>query len=923
MSSTENNPLYGMFAGMMSQFFREAMASGNYSTVTPNSDSGPAPTPLPTLAVPAAVPYTSSRSLALPAASNGHPIPSTLSPASLATQPMLGVSGLAIPLAGGHSNSARRARLRDLTTSQISRTNAGRVSAAAAHLGVPGQALPPRRRRGPAVRGVVLHQGPQTTLEKVSSFNPAGVREIRVTNLVQPFQTGQEVVLYKNFRAAHQHYLATNQLAFDYNVSENTSVSSILQMSSANMRVGTRHYAFGPLPAGPSTRLQHEALELQALVYVNNAKNRGDGAAHLRRESITAELTLKDLFEPALKNLYAPPLYCVQGDRFILHSIVRYPGLTFVETIDNAWPRRHGCLTKRHNLQFSEAVEMDWGDDDGASDTSGGVPESDQESDDENAPIAPILTAPTPPALPQRRAPLSTTPTAASSANIHPASVSAVESPVIVPAGSVTNQPLRPSTQPIAAAWPTTSWVPESTALYRDIFERNDVPAAIYQAATDGSSLELEGPSIDALAAYYVETVRDAAAKGDYSPLLRARRRVRVLKPDGTIFSFGSGVESEVIYTALNLYLMQAGTYCFLTDEDRFSLGVSMPLRLASAITTHRLDDMRVFGALLALSLISGKGVGDISPALIQYALNYGNPESLTPSFVSAWNPRLDRVVRQLQAVGPDGDLGPFQSLLINALNMQIAPLRYRDQNQHNMLVTQVVHTSLLGPDVHGHPEMKAFMEGLELPCTNGFSFGKLARSYPGGTEFFIAHAWTSNITDYDSLEPHLLITAPPLSAVTNHWGASAATLEPEAIFTAFLRRAGSPCAPGVLADAKQHLHPDVVGQLHQMDSPSFRSRMLCWAATGSPFLAPDAAQNDPIHVSFVLPNDQHYSDSAINSIVHMQQGTISFRSCSQVVRIPMSKLVEFHQTPEAFEQQVDSWFFLEILNGIGKISLL
>ncbi|KAF8176896.1 hypothetical protein K438DRAFT_1978936 [Mycena galopus ATCC 62051] len=402
--------MYGMFAGMLSQFFRDAMASGNYPTVVPDAGaSTPAPqTPLPTLPVPAVVPYTSSRFLALPAASTGHPIPSSLSSLVGATQPMLGVSGLGISLAAGHTNNARRVRVRDLSATQISQTNAGRVAAAHAHLGGPGPGLQARRRvRGPAVRGAVLHQGPQTTLEKVSSFNPAGVREIRVTNLVQPYQVrlsflpfipldlpyfflieaGQEVIFYKTFRAAHQYYLDTNSLSFDYTVSETTSLTSIFQQTANNMRVGTKRYTFGPLPAGPSTRLQHEVLELQALVYVNNAKNRGGGAAHLRREPISANLTLQDLFEPALKNLYAPPLYCVQGDRFILHSIVRYPGLTFIETAENAWPRRHSCLTKRHNLQFNESFEMDWGDiSDSASDTSGGVPESDSEDDDENLP---------------------------------------------------------------------------------------------------------------------------------------------------------------------------------------------------------------------------------------------------------------------------------------------------------------------------------------------------------------------------------------------------------------------------------------------------------------------------------------------------------------------------------------------------------
>jgi hypothetical protein len=109
--------------------------------------------------------------------------------------------------------------------------------------------------QGPAVCGTILHQGLQTTLEKVSSFNSAGVREIRVMNLVQPYQVrlpflasivlayhifflpqpGQEVVFYKTFRAAHQYYLETNLLLFDYTISEMTSLTSIFERISEYM----------------------------------------------------------------------------------------------------------------------------------------------------------------------------------------------------------------------------------------------------------------------------------------------------------------------------------------------------------------------------------------------------------------------------------------------------------------------------------------------------------------------------------------------------------------------------------------------------------------------------------------------------------------------------------------------------------------
>ncbi|KAJ7631607.1 hypothetical protein DFH06DRAFT_1438745 [Mycena polygramma] len=920
-NNENNSPLFGMFTGMMSQFFREAVASGNLSAVIPGyQDSSTPPTPsqprLPTLAVPPAQPYTSTRSLALPAAPTGHPLPSNI-PSSLATtQPMLGISGLGISLAG-HSNNSRHPRVRDLTTSQISHTNAGRVAAANAHLGHQTRG----RRRGPAVRGASLHHGPQTTLEKVSSLDPAGVRQIQVTHVIQPYQPQREVVYYKNLKSAHVAYLQNSELCFDYTLSEDTPVSSILQMSAENMRMGPRHYVFGPTPAGPSTRLQHETLDLQPLVFVNSAKNRGNGAAHLRRESIGAGLLLRELFEPTYKLLFALPTHCVENNRFILHSIVRNAGITFVESLPGALPRTHTCLTLRQSKQFGEAFEMDWlGDESEHSDTSGGVPaESDMEDDDEdeNMPQAPPLTAATPPVrrpLPSR-APLSSNST----------STSAVTP--LLPASDLRTPPiLAPATT--IPAWPTTSFMPEAGGLYRDLFSRHDVTAAIYQAATDGGLIEVDGGSIDECALSYVGLVQACARKGDYTPMLRHRRRFRILRPNGDLASLGSGVESEVIWAALNLFLRHPERFCVVTDEDRLSLAISMPLRLASTIPPSRLEDMQVFGALVALALISGKGPGSLSPGLIQYCLNNRLLESLTPSFVGSWNPSLDRAARQLQAVGAQGDLTPHRSLIAAHVGVQIGAFENRSPNQHNALVHQVVHSGILGPDLVGHPEGEHFTMGLELPCANGFSFGKLARSYPGGTEFYIAHTWTAYISDFASLEPHLAVSVPSAANLGPHFGTTANALDPEELFYGFLRRSGNPCTAAAFEDAKPHFHPDVIARLSEVDSVSFRPRMFCWASTGSPFIEPDAAQTEPIQVDFVLPNDAHYAeDMSVNSSL-MRQGTISFRSCSRITRIPMSKLVELYQThpdPEApsFEEAVECWLFLEVLNGVGKVSML
>ncbi|KAK7026614.1 hypothetical protein R3P38DRAFT_3191864 [Favolaschia claudopus] len=257
---------------------------------------------------------------------------------------------------------------------------------------------------------------------------------------------------------------------------------------------------------------------------------------------------------------------------------------------------------------------------------------------------------------------------------------------------------------------------------------RNNVTAAIYQAATDGGTLELRGGSIDELAEAYIASAREAAARRDFLPLLRVRHCI--VGPDGEISSFGSGIEAEAIHKALDRFLSESARYCTAVDEDRLSLGISVPMSMRFGVTSAWLDDLWVFGAMLSLSLICGHGIGNISPALIQYCLNQCNLESLTPSVISSWHPSLDRAACQLQAVGFGGNLTPFQDRILPALVD-------RNQNMHNLLVRQVIHTGAIGPEIHGHVETVPFAEGVELPCSNGFSFGKqFAHSFPGVLSF-------------------------------------------------------------------------------------------------------------------------------------------------------------------------------------------
>ena len=110
----------------------------------------------------------------------------------------------------------------------------------------------------------------------------------------------------------------------------------------------------------------------------------------------------------------------------------------------------------------------------------------------------------------------------------------------------------------------------------------------------------------------------------------------------------------------------------------------------------------------------------------------------------------------------------------------------------------------------------------------------QFVKSWGGGSERLLTLLWTSHISSYANLEPHLQIQ-PPSSQWRSqlHAALSDNTFSFESIITDFLNGTGIPC-PRLFADAKTHFNRLVTFELSNIDQDSFRSRMFCWAATGS-----------------------------------------------------------------------------------------
>ena len=107
-------------------------------------------------------------------------------------------------------------------------------------------------------------------------------------------------------------------------------------------------------------------------------------------------------------------------------------------------------------------------------------------------------------------------------------------------------------------------------------------------------------------------------------------------------------------------------------------------------------------------------------------------------------------------------------------------------------------------------------------------------KSWESGSKRLLNLLWTSHISSYANLEPHLLIQ--PLSTQWQtqlHAVLSDYTSSFESLIIDFLKGTGIPCA-GLFADAKTHFNHLVELELSNIDQDGFRPQMFCWAATSS-----------------------------------------------------------------------------------------
>ncbi|KAJ7732310.1 hypothetical protein B0H16DRAFT_1273684, partial [Mycena metata] len=159
----------------------------------------------------------------------------------------------------------------------------------------------------------------------------------------------------------------------------------------------------------------------------------------------------------------------------------------------------------------------------------------------------------------------------------------------------------------------------------------------------------------------------------------------------------------------------------------------------------------------------------------------------------------------------------------------------------HLALAVTMLFKAVLGPNSFNHPEIQAFVRGFRLDCRNGFNLPAAIRNFEGGSEPFLSLITTSSITSADSILPHLELAAPSnspthIAALRAHTSDLTNTVTFHTFVERYLRGTGIPC-PQRFAGVTGAFHSII--DLSKINTPAFRSRMLVWAATGSPFLDP------------------------------------------------------------------------------------
>ncbi|KAK7439976.1 hypothetical protein VKT23_017229 [Stygiomarasmius scandens] len=780
-----------------------------------------------------------------------------------------------------------------------------------------------RRGRGAAVPTPVLgrRQAPQTINDTIATL-PSGeqVCRIEITIYLRDPEGYNNRVIYHLARAnVVEAFRSKMNLDHKLHVSLETPLSSLMDAIRNELVRCPQEYEL------PDTT--HDALgrpePLFLLLEFTNAGRRGSRSniLYLRPTRADVSMTISDLFN--IRNVAQVPNLAVKEGYFQLHFMLDVDEIqakfSLLEAGLGTDPviRRHKCLSAR--FHYEHYYGADQRNPVPAYETGLCLCNLDAENDSE-AGESSILDEEMPPEELNPRS------------NVSP--------PILpLPSNNVSDlYPVIPASLFQSSFPPTEENFPHLTNMsQRQCRHVVDFASTVYAAANAGVSrstlLDISGDTVEMAAKKLLSMVREAVNSGDFHAILSERRIFEVGTRGGQL-SIGDGVEGEVVSLAWKIVSADQHSSVFrMTSGDRCSIVCSSPMVISGILPASRREQMCILGAMAAVMICYGKYPAPLSPAILQFLIHGGDPRSIDRDFVQEWLPELYADLNRYQEIGPGGDLSSFEPMFSSFTTLTTASLKLRSPEFHDAIGAYALYQSTVSLEPPMHPEIVSFVNGFRLKCSNGFELGKAIRlCFIGGSSAFLSQLSLTHVADYGSVKDHLRVETPHnhvVQAISNALGSPFVFKD---FLEDFLRNTGIPC-PELWRDAQSHFNPCVINQLSSIEKVFYRPQMFIWASTGSPEIRPDLIDGN-VRVLLVDENDDHYIDGNSSDPVqirlrqiYLEEGKISFRTCSMVVRVPgmyIKNLIDqCHADNVSVLPRLHHWLLCEVLNAIGKHSML
>ncbi|KAJ8094089.1 hypothetical protein PM082_023297 [Marasmius tenuissimus] len=783
------------------------------------------------------------------------------------------------------------------------------------------------------------------------------------TDVLSAFGIPRHVVLY--VRHGDSFNTVLNRLHLYHEFHEISVKMLVLDVLTCIVEELKAHgYNFEDMPT-PSTFAPHESLPLQLLGFTNLGRPNGRSkSCKLATGAFNANTTLEDVLR---KREYANAKLSITSRGFFeLNTIIRkchYPlsidkSLADLSFGSDTETKTHRCISKRVYGMFRDDEDVEtMAREEDLEQSCGEEEESDEE--DEQAVVNTLLSRP-PLTLRTPSGPAATPGSSSAQTSVNLAAVrdlnprrvvsdptpfsstgTTVTSGTGFPAGTATvaeatgssnhgNRGLSPDAPVIlwAVVWDENR---EQDLMTIYSFERTprffEVVSETYGSTHSGRpppNLFIKGRTQQELSQKLKGVIVDCLGKQDFTRLLTADRLFAVVDADDDLVSSGNGVEREVVQTLCHSYFRKGASTFFMPLAPQFSTLAAVNGASARWMSDAQKLKWGVLGAVVALALIHGFDTAPLNPLLLIYFINDCDIISLHSSLVLKWFPELHATLKAWTQLGHLDNIAGFAGHFASYHDCDISALRVRSADQHTALAWEMLHNGVIGTKTCDHPAFQSFLKGFYMPCDKGYMFTQIARSYQGGSENFVCSVYQNHISHYsDLLLEHQSRLTPVSETRLREAFHANPTLEVDdfkELFRAFLEETGYPSLD-LMEELNGCFNPIV--DLSDIHDDTFRMRMLCWAATGAPYIV------------LVEDDDAEYRAGLATHewTRHLNAGVCKFRTCVREIRIPASFLIHLlsidygsgddNSSGLKVEEAVHHWLLVAILDNIGQNNLV